>query len=180
MKLKWDEVQPEEKEMIKYPLIQELISEIKNKSEEMKQHVNNSEEKNKKNLVNTIFDHKFKMILALNKTFRKLLFYTDFANLTSKGSVACLVSKCRGLFFSKLKLDIVWKYLRETNCSKSSTFEFKVSRQRHLKLKNSGECDIDGRRAIFSQVLFLFFHFIRRYNYSLYHILKICNLQQKT
>lgn len=80
----------------------------------------------------------------------KALLYIDLQLSNRVGSVAHLLSRCRGLIFNQLKNALWDKAIEDTQYSEGQ-FELQLSRFRAAKFIKSGQTDNEGQFMCFSQ-----------------------------
>ena len=94
---------------------------------------------------------RFQLLLKLNASLQKAIPYVDLSLVNRSWSLASLLSQCRGLIFSLLKLPLWDRALQDTQ-SPASIFDLKLSRSRaaNFSASNKGS-DTTGRFMVFSQ-----------------------------
>ena len=94
---------------------------------------------------------RFQLLLKLNASLQKAIPYVDLSLVNRSWSLASLLSQCRGLIFSLLKLPLWDRPLQDTQ-SPASSFDLKLSRSRaaNFSASNKGS-DTTGRFMVFSQ-----------------------------
>jgi hypothetical protein len=93
---------------------------------------------------------RFQMIQELNRMMKKSLALIDLTAVDQAGSLASLLSVCRGLIFEKLKVP-VWESALLATAGSGGQFDLRLSRSRARKFVNTGQVDNDARHMVFSQ-----------------------------
>jgi hypothetical protein len=112
----WSEVAPTETDLTKLPLLKELVE----------------------TSGSAAIEARFAMIQQLNVFLRTVLPLIDLSAIDKAWSVAALLSRCRGLIFTVLKLPL-WNEALAATTTNASSFELRLSRSRSLKFASSGK-----------------------------------------
>jgi len=93
---------------------------------------------------------RFQIVQTLNKAVAKALPLVDLCAGDQPGSLASLLSSCRGLIFSSVKTP-VWETALAATQGGGGQFELRISRSRARKHASLGVPDHDARFMVFSQ-----------------------------
>jgi hypothetical protein len=95
---------------------------------------------------------RYGLIRTLNAEIGKALPFVDLTLVDQPGSVASLLSLCRGLIFDSVKTPL-WEEALSATTGSGGQFELRLSRSRARKFAGSGpqQVDHDGRFMVFSQ-----------------------------
>ncbi len=93
---------------------------------------------------------RFEIIRELNSVLSKAMPLIDLCAVDQPGSVASLLSACRGLIFDSIKSPM-WESALQATAGNGGQFELRLSRSRARKFASSNQVDHDGRFMVFSQ-----------------------------
>jgi hypothetical protein len=93
---------------------------------------------------------RFGVIRGFNGELDKALPLIDLTQMDQPGTIASLLSLCRGLIFDAVKYPM-WESALAATQGSGGQFELRLSRSRARKFASSGQVDDDGRYMVFSQ-----------------------------
>jgi hypothetical protein len=93
---------------------------------------------------------RFSVIRGFNGELDKALPLIDLTQMDQPGTIASLLSLCRGLIFDAVKYPM-WESALAATQGSGGQFELRLSRSRARKFASSGQVDDDGRYMVFSQ-----------------------------
>ena len=94
---------------------------------------------------------RLQLLQMLNRSLLKTLPFIDLTNTNRSGSVASLLSRCRGLILVCLKNELWEDSIDNTKVSNVEPFELQLSRFKAAKHSKSGIPDDDAKFTCFSQ-----------------------------